>query len=206
MPTSSHPGLDERDLDPDPFRQFDRWFADAAGAGLAQPEAMALATSSPDGRPSVRMVLLKASGPDGFVYYTHHGSAKGRDVESNPLAAVTFYWYPLHRQVRASGRVERVSLQESDRYFATRPRGARLAALASRQSEVIPDRETLMQEFERLAERYPGEDVPRPETWGGYRLVPDQIEFWQGREDRLHDRLRYAREPGGGWRIERLSP
>jgi pyridoxamine 5'-phosphate oxidase len=197
--------LDERDAAPDPLEQFRRWFADAR-ASERQPDAMALATASPDGSPSVRMVLVKSYDERGLSFGTNFGSQKGRELESNPRAAVTFHWVELHRQVRASGRVERCSDEESDAIWAARPRGARLAAAASRQSEPIADRDALVRAFAEMDARHPGEDVPRPAFWGGYRLVPDAWEFWQGQENRLHDRLRYEPDGTGGWRIVRLAP
>jgi pyridoxamine 5'-phosphate oxidase len=199
------PGLTEREADPDPFVQFDRWFADAVAAGLPQPEAMALATTGPDLMPSVRMVLLKGADARGFVFYTNLGSAKGRDLVWNPRAGLAIHWQGLHRQLRAAGPVSLVPRPEAVAYFATRPRGAQLAALASPQSRVLQDRDQLTGAFERLSAEHEGRDVELPDHWGGYRLSPDWIEFWQGRENRLHDRLRYVRRPRG-WRIERLAP
>ena len=198
--------LDEADLDPDPVVQFQRWFEAARAAGVAQPDAMALATAGADGRPDVRMVLLKAVDDRGFVFYSNHASAKARDLEANPTAALVFHWQPQRRQVRVSGSVTRVPREESERYFATRPRGAQVAAWASAQSEVIPDREHLDRAVRRVRAEFEGREIPLPDGWGGFRLRPESIEFWQGREDRLHDRLRYARGPDGGWRIERLAP
>ncbi len=197
--------LSEDTIDPDPFVQFDRWFADAVEAGLPQPEAMALATTGPDLTPSVRMVLLKGVDARGFVFYTNLESAKARDLAWSPRAGMAIHWQPLHRQVRASGPVVDVDRPEVAAYFASRPRGAQLAALASEQSRVIVSRDVLLREYERLSNEHEGRDVALPEHWGGYRLAPEWIEFWQGREHRLHDRLRYVRSPGG-WRIERLSP
>jgi pyridoxamine 5'-phosphate oxidase len=188
------------DLDPDPVRQFARWFAEAEGVVRA-PEAMALATADPAGAPSVRMVLLKHANEHGLAFYTHYTSRKGRELEANSRAALLLYWDPLGRQVRVEGRVERVPPAESDAYFETRPHGARVSALASRQSEVIESREELESRVTALA----GGDVARPEWWGGFRLVPESWEFWQHRESRLHDRFRYRRADGA-WVIERLSP
>jgi pyridoxamine 5'-phosphate oxidase len=203
---ASGPELSEPDVNPDPFRQFASWFAEAADSGVAQPDATALATATPDGRPSVRMVLLKGAHPPGFVFYTNRESRKGNELAANPWAALVIHWQPLHRQVRASGRVELVSDEASDAYFASRPRGAQIAAAASNQSRMIADREALMREYERLESELAGSDVPRPPHWGGYRLVPEEIEFWQGRPNRLHDRLRYVRGADRIWRIERLAP
>jgi pyridoxamine 5'-phosphate oxidase len=201
-------GLHRRDLDPDPFRQFGAWFADARAADVPQPEAMALATATTDGTPSVRMVLLKDAGPKGFVFYTNERSRKGMEIAANPRAAVAVYWQQMHRQVRATGRVEPLAPEESDVYFATRPRGAQLAAAASDQSRVISNREELVNAYERLERDYERRAVPRPAHWGGFRLIPDRIEFWLSRESRLHDRFVYTRDAGapGGWRIDRLAP
>lgn len=193
-----------RDLDADPIRQFLAWFDEASAAGVETPEAMALATATPDGRPSARMVLLKGADERGFVFYTGYESRKGRELATNPRAALLFHWAPLGRQVRAEGRVERVPEAESDAYFASRPRGSRLGAWASRQSEPLVSREELEAELARARTAYAGE-VPRPARWGGLRLLPDAIELWQHREDRLHDRFRYERGPDG-WSHTRLAP
>jgi len=193
------------DLDPDPVRQFERWFAEAAGA-VETPEAMALGTATPDGVPSLRMVLLKEHGPRGLVFFSHYTSRKGRELAANPSAAILFHWAPLGRQVRVEGRVERLAVEESDGYFATRPRGAQLGALASRQSEPLETRAELDDRVEELAADFEGREVPRPPTWGGYLLVPAAWEFWQHRESRLHDRFRYEPDGSGGWRVERLFP
>jgi pyridoxamine 5'-phosphate oxidase len=190
----------EGDVAPDPLEQFRRWFA-AAG----DDNRMALATAAPDGSPSVRMVLLKGADEQGFVFFTGYGSRKGGELDANPRAALLFHWAPLGRQVRVEGPVERVSAEESDAYFATRPRGAQLAATASRQGRVLANRAQLDETVADLEREHAGQDVPRPEHWGGYRLRPETYEFWQHRDDRLHDRLRYMRG-GEGWRLERLSP
>ena len=188
-----------------PGEDLDRlrsWFAEAAAA-IDMPEAMAVATASASGAPSVRMVLLKGYDERGLVFYSHYTSRKGRELEANPQAALLFHWSPLGRQVRVEGRVERVSAETSDTYFATRPRDAQLGAHASRQSEPLESRDELER---RLAEVEAEDPVPRPPTWGGFLLVPAAWEFWQHRASRLHDRFRYEREPSGGWRIERLFP
>ena len=189
------------DLAADPLEQFRAWFAEA-DAAVEMPEAMALATSAQDGSPSVRMVLLKRFDERGLVFHTHYTSRKGSELEANPRAALLFHWSPLGRQVRVEGHVERLPAEESDAYFATRPRGAQLGALASRQSEPLESREELEQRLAELA----GTTPTRPATWGGYLVVPDAWEFWQHRDSRLHDRFRYERDSRGGWTIERLFP
>ena len=196
----------EEELSPDPLEQFARWFEEARRAGLELPEAMTLATGDGDGTPSARMVLLKGVDERGFVFFTNYESRKGHELADNPRAALVFHW-PLapRRQVLVTGSVEKVPEDESDEYFRTRPRGSRLAALASRQSTVVPDREVLEHAFAELERQHPGEDVPRPAWWGGYVVRPDTVEFWQNRPNRLHDRLRYRRE-GEDWILERLSP
>ncbi len=194
----------ESDVADDPFEQFAAWLAEAAEAGIELPEAMTLATATRDGAPSARMVLLKEYGPDGFVFFTGYGSRKGRELDENPQAALVFYWHELGRQVRVEGSVERLPAADSDAYFRTRPVESRHAAWASRQSEVIPSREALDERYAEAAATY-GEDVPLPETWGGYRLRPRSIEFWQHRASRLHDRLRYRLDEDG-WIVERLAP
>jgi pyridoxamine 5'-phosphate oxidase len=194
----------EADLDPDPLRQFGRWFEEAAGATRA-PEAAAVATATPDGAPSVRMVLLKHFDGDGFVFHTNYDSRKGLELEANPRAALLLHWDPLGRQVRIEGGVERISREETETYFRTRPRGGQLGAHVSRQSRPIGSRDELDARQAELEREFEGRDVPVPEWWGGYRIVPEVFEFWQHREDRLHDRLRYSRA-GGGWTVERLQP
>jgi pyridoxamine 5'-phosphate oxidase len=188
-----------------PLAQFRAWFAEAS-AVLEVPEAMAVATATPDAAPSVRMVLLKGFDERGLVFYSHYTSRKGRELEANPQAALLFHWSPLGRQVRVEGRVERVPAAESDAYFATRPRDAQVGALASRQSEPLGSRKQLDERLVELDGELAGGSAPRPPTWGGFLLVPAAWEFWQHRASRLHDRFRYEREPSGGWRIERLFP
>jgi pyridoxamine 5'-phosphate oxidase len=197
--------LRKSDVAGDPLEQFRRWFAAAKNAGIRAPHAVALATSTAEGSPSLRMVLLKGFDEHGFVFFTGYVSRKAAELDANPSAALLFYWDPLGRQVRIEGSVEHVPDDESDAYFATRPRGAQLAAAASRQSAALSGREELDARVAELAREYDGADVPRPDHWGGYRLRPEVYEFWQHREDRLHDRIRYRRD-AGGWAIERLSP
>jgi pyridoxamine 5'-phosphate oxidase len=197
--------LRRSDLASDPLVQFRDWFGEAAVV-LEVPEATALATATPHGAPSVRMVLLKAHDEQGLVFYSHSTSRKGRELEANPQAALLFHWSPLGRQVRVEGRVERVSEAQSDAYFGSRPRGAQLGALASRQSEPLSSRSELEARIVELEGEIGDGVVPRPSTWGGFRLVPHAWEFWQHRASRLHDRFRYEREPSGGWRLERLYP
>jgi pyridoxamine 5'-phosphate oxidase len=190
----------------EPLETVRQWYDEAVAAGLPEANAMALATASPDGAPSVRIVLLKGIDDRGIRFFTNYESRKGRDLTANPRAAVALYWQPLGRQVRMEGPVERLTAEESDAYFATRDRGSQLGAWASRQGSVIPGREVLDAALAEAGARYPGDEVPRPGYWGGYRLVPDAIELWEGRPNRLHDRVHFVRGAGGSWRSERLSP
>jgi pyridoxamine 5'-phosphate oxidase len=199
------PELRRADLAPDPLEQLQHWLVEAAAA-VEVPEAMALATADPEGAPSVRMVLLKGVAERGLVFYSHYTSRKGRELEANPRAALLFHWSALGRQVRVEGRVERVDAEESDAYFASRLRAAQLGAVASRQSDPLASRAELYARLAELDADLAGKPVPRPPTWGGYLLVPAAWEFWQHRENRLHDRFRYEREPAGDWRVERLFP
>jgi len=197
-------GLAEAEAHPDPLLQFERWFKDAMAAQLPLANAMTLATVSAAGAPDARVVLLKGVENGGFVFYTNYQSRKGRELASRPEACLVFLWTQLERQVRIEGMVEKVAAAESERYFASRPAGARLSASASAQSEVVPDRKFLETEVEKVKARH-GDNPPRPAHWGGYRVIPTQIEFWQGRENRLHDRLLYTLN-SGAWKIERLAP
>jgi len=222
-------GLRRADLDSNPVTQFNRWFDQATGArasgrirklfvtiyksfltffGAETPDlnAMTLATADKEGRPSARIVLLKGVDDRGFIFFTNYDSRKGHDLAENPQAALVFYWPDLERQVCIAGDITRLPETESDAYFKSRPRGSRIGAWASRQSEIVRDRAELEQKWQQLESQYPGEQVPKPPFWGGYILSPTRIEFWQGRPNRLHDRFRYTREPDKSWKIERLSP
>ena len=198
--------LTEADLPADPIAQFERWFDDARRARVIEPNAMTLATVGADGQPSARVVLLKGVDRRGLTFFTNLASRKCRELEANGRAALVFWWGPLARQVRFEGAVQPVEQTEADAYFATRPRGSQIGAWASPQSSVLPSREVLERAVAGYDERFAGGRVPRPEFWGGLRLVPIRVEFWQGREDRLHDRLCYLRGAAGDWRIERLAP
>ena len=207
MPIPARP-LHAHDLDPDPFVQFQRWFDDAEEHGQLQPDAMVVATSTPDGRPSARMVLLRGVDARGFCFYTNFDSRKGEELATNPHAAIAFHWPEVLRQVRATGRVERVSDAESDAYWYARPRASRVSAWASAQSEPVATREVLEARVDEVEARFADGEVPRPDGWGGFRVVPDEIEFWQHRDDRLHDRFVYTRADGssGAWQVVRLQP
>ncbi|ADI63952.1 pyridoxamine 5'-phosphate oxidase [Trichormus azollae] len=198
--------LSEKEINPNPFIQFKFWFDQALEAQLTEPNAMTLATSTPDGKPSGRMVLLKNFDDRGFVLFTNYNSHKGQELAENPHAALVFWWAELERQVRIVGTVEKISTEESDGYFEMRPPHSRLGAWASNQSEVIAGREVLERQWQEFQRKYQNQEVPRPPYWGGFRVIPQEIEFWQGRSSRLHDRLLYIRLDYGGWQIERLSP
>ncbi len=197
--------LTETDTDPDPVVQFANWFDEAQKAEVPEANAMSVSTVGADGRPSSRILLIKDFGPKGFTWFTNYHSRKGHDLDANPHAALLFFWIPLERQVRIEGRVERVSAAESEAYFNSRPVGSRLGAIASHQSEAITDRATLETQYEEAEKQY-GDAPKRPEHWGGYRLVPDAVEFWQGRPSRLHDRIQYVKQANGTWQRRRLQP
>jgi pyridoxamine 5'-phosphate oxidase len=199
-------GLRRSDLNRDPIKQFASWFTGAIEAGIRDVNAMSLATAGPDARPSVRIVLLKSFDHDGFVFFTNYESEKGRQLEANPYAALAFYWVELDRQVRISGKTERTSREESQAYFHSRPIGSQLSAWASRQSEVLDGRRVLDARMAAITERFADKAIPLPPHWGGYRVKPETIEFWQGRANRLHDRFRYTRQANGTWSIDRLAP
>jgi pyridoxamine 5'-phosphate oxidase len=199
-------GLRRADLDPNPIKQFDAWFAAAIKAGIRDANAMALATATADGKPSVRVVLLKTFDEAGFVFFTNYLSSKGRSLDENPCAALVLYWMEVERQIRIEGTIEKVSREESEAYFRTRPFGAQIGAWASQQSEVIDARRVLDARLAEMTQRFAGGDIPLPPHWGGYRLKPQTIEFWQGRTNRLHDRLRYTRQSNDSWLIDRLAP
>ncbi len=199
-------GISESDVSRDPIVQFERWFADARAAGLREANAMALATADETGAPNARIVLLKGIEAGAFIFYTNYESRKGRELDANPRAALLFYWPELERQIRIAGDVQRVAREESEAYFRTRPAGSQLGAWASHQSAVIPNRAALETRMAELEEQHRGKEIGLPPYWGGYRVIPQSIEFWQGRPNRLHDRLLYRPQGSGDWRIERLSP
>ena len=199
-------GLRRSDLNPDPIKQFANWFTTAIEMGIRDVNAMSLATAGQDAKPSVRIVLLKSFDEDGFVFFTNYESEKGKQLEANPYAALGFYWIELDRQIRISGKVDKTSRKESQTYFRSRPVGSQLSAWASRQSAVLDGRRVLDARMEEMNERFADKRVPLPPHWGGYRLKPDNMEFWQGRSNRLHDRFRYTRQSDGSWLIERLAP
>ena len=205
--TETAAALTKATVDLNPIRQFERWFAEVNTRGVSEQDAisMTLATTDSEGQPSARIVLLKSFNDRGFVFYTNYQSRKGRDLAGNPRACLLFYWSPLWRQVRVEGTIEKVSETESDEYFHSRPLGSKIGAWASNQSEQVSDRAQLEKRFEEFGWKF-GDNVPRPPHWGGYRVRPVEIEFWQGRENRLHDRLRYSLQSDGSWLIERLAP
>ncbi|HAS85609.1 MAG TPA: pyridoxamine 5'-phosphate oxidase [Candidatus Competibacter sp.] len=198
--------LNKADADPDPIKQFQRWLQEAVDARLPEPNAMTLATADRAGRPYARVLLLKECDAGGFVFFTNYRSDKGRQLAENPHAALVFLWLELERQVRIEGAVDKISRADSEAYFRGRPRESRLGSLASRQSQVVANRQVLDDRFQQLAAQYPDDNIPVPEHWGGYRLRPEMLEFWQGRHGRLHDRLRYRLRNGGQWLLERLEP
>jgi pyridoxamine 5'-phosphate oxidase len=205
VPIDARP-LRESDLDADPFVQFARWYDDAIEHGQLQPDAMIVASSTPDAQPSVRMVLLRGVDQRGFCFYTNLASRKGKELDANPRAAIAFHWPEVLRQVRATGNVERVDDAEADAYWFARPRASRVSAWASAQSETVATRAELEARVEQIQLRFADGEVVRPAGWGGYRVVPVELEFWQHRDDRLHDRLRYTRSDVGAWRVDRLQP
>ena len=196
----------ESEIDPDPIAQFQKWFAAAVAANVPEPEAATLATCTPAGRPSARLVLLKGCDQRGLVIFTNYDSRKGRELAQNPCAALVFWWVALERQIRLEGRVEKVAPEESDAYFRTRPRGSQLGAWASAQSQTAASRDAIQARLRDLETQYENREVPRPPHWGGFRLLPDSFEFWQGQPNRLHDRLHYRKREAGGWVITRLWP
>jgi pyridoxamine 5'-phosphate oxidase len=199
-------GLTRNELDPNPFRQFQKWFEDAIATGIPEPNGMSLATVDETGQPWLRTVLLKLYDEQGFVFFTNYHSNKARQIAGNPKVCLLFPWVALARQVKINGRASKVPTAESLKYFATRPRGSQIGAWASPQSQVITSRSLLEAKVDEIKRKFSHGEIPLPDFWGGYRVVSDRIEFWQGRESRLHDRFAYTSEPGGTWRIERLAP
>jgi pyridoxamine 5'-phosphate oxidase len=197
--------LSEKEVNKNPFYQFNHWFDDVLNLNLEEPNAVVLATADKLGKPSARVVLFKEVSEGGFIFYTNYNSKKGSDLEANPIASLLFFWQELERQVRIEGMVTKVDVQKSKKYFYSRPRESQIGAWASNQSEVIPDRDILAKSFKKYDEEFRGKDVPLPENWGGYKVVPRYFEFWQGRENRLHDRIAY-KKTNSGWKIFRLSP
>ncbi|HTN21366.1 MAG TPA: pyridoxamine 5'-phosphate oxidase [Pelobium sp.] len=198
--------LNEDDVDQNPYQQFEKWFQEALNAKVVEPNAMTLATSNVSGVPSARVVLLKEFTDEGFVFYTNYNSKKGREIAESPYAALVFFWPDLERQVRIEGVVERVSDEESTAYFKSRPKGSQLGALSSPQSEIIANRKVLEEKLEDLTRKYEAKEIEKPEHWGGYRVIPNRIEFWQGRSNRLHDRILYVQNKDQSWKFERLAP
>nr|WP_294900649.1 pyridoxamine 5'-phosphate oxidase [uncultured Pedobacter sp.] len=198
--------LNEEDVDQNPYQQFEKWFQEALNAKVVEPNAMTLATSQANGIPSARIVLLKEFTEEGFVFYTNYKSKKGQEIAQSPYAALVFFWADLERQVRIEGVVERVSDDESTAYFKSRPRGSQLGALSSPQSEIIPNRKFLEEKLEGLTKKYEEKEIEKPDHWGGYRVIPNRIEFWQGRSNRLHDRILYIQDKSQSWKFERLAP
>ncbi|MGQ9426727.1 pyridoxamine 5'-phosphate oxidase [Gilvimarinus sp. F26214L] len=199
-------GLSQNDLQASPFRQFSTWLQQAIDAGLEDPTAMTVATVSADGQPSQRIVLLKGADDRGFIFYTNYESRKARDIAANPKVSLHFPWHGIDRQVRVCGTAEKLSTAESMKYFLSRPRDSQIAAIVSAQSRPLSSRQALMQQFNAMKEKFANRELPLPDFWGGYRIVPNEIEFWQGRESRLHDRFVYRLQPDGDWTIERLAP
>ena len=199
-------GLRRAELDPDPLAQFQKWFQQAHDAGVLEPSCMTLATADKDGRPSSRVVLLKNVDERGFSFFTNYESRKGRELAGNPNAALVFYWADMERQVNIAGAVQKLSREESEAYFKSRPRGSQLAAWTSHQGQIVADRAVLEARWRELDAQYSGKEIPMPPYWGGFVLAPERIEFWQGRPSRLHDRFCYTSQAGGGWQLERLSP
>ncbi|MBW8048732.1 MAG: pyridoxamine 5'-phosphate oxidase [Cytophagales bacterium] len=197
--------LNKKNIDQDPIKQFNKWLSVAKKTSMIHPEAMTLATSTKDGKPSVRILLLKGVIDSKFIFFTNYQSSKAKEIEVNPYGALLFYWEKLERQVRIKGKIEKIAEKESEDYFKTRPNGSKLGAWASPQSEVIPDRTFLEKNFKEFEEKYKNEEIPRPQYWGGYQLIPSMLEFWQGKPNRLHDRIRYRLE-NDKWIIERLAP